>query len=77
MKPQRRPTFVVVLFLIAAPVWCRCLLADDAKPWLFPDIRLRAPVTVKAGIYPRKDVPRAMEREFHLAPQDGGHDRQI
>ena len=49
---QRRLTFIIVALLIGMPG----LLGADAKPWLFPDIRMRAPVTVKAGIYPRKDA---------------------
>lgn len=72
MNVQRKLSFIVVPFLIALPVYSRCLFAADGKPWLFPDIRLRVPVTVKAGIYPRKDALARWQVDFTSLLKAGG-----
>jgi hypothetical protein len=56
MNPARKLAHAVVVLVIVSPLYCSCLFAAEGKSWLFPDIRMRMPVTVKAGIYARKDA---------------------
>ena len=72
MNCHRRWSLWVVLSVIGVTVGARGSLAADAKQWAFPGIALRVPVTVKAGIYPRKDALVAWQADFAALLKSAG-----
>ena len=64
MNRQQNWSLWIVYSVIALAVCSRGLFAAEAKTWPFPGIGLRVPVTVKTGIYPRKDALVAWRADF-------------
>ncbi len=66
----RQQVIATVVFVV--PCFCMDSPAAERTQWLFAGIHCRAPITVKAGIYSRKDALVAWQADFAVLLKSAG-----